>query len=111
MTEAFKPTIEILVYFNYEDYENLLSDKLGIDSKDFRDFMYDGEKHDLWHWFTDEICWGEVRNGSYKSVYAFEIENDIELEEWEKKVVLAHNEVVRELEELGEHDVTLHICW
>lgn len=113
MTEAFKPTIETLVYFDYKQYKNLLSDKLGIDRKDFRDFMYDGEKHDLWHWFMGEICHGEVQNGAYQPVYAFEIDNDIglETEEWKKKVMLAHNEVVKELEELSEHGVTLHIYW
>ena len=112
MTEAFKPTIEILVYFNYEDYKNMLSDKLGIDRKDFRDFMYDGKKYDLWYWFMDEICYGEVHNGSYQPVwYCDEDDIESETEEWKKKVMLAHNEVVKELEELGEHDVTLYIYW
>ena len=112
MTEAFKPTIEILVYFNYEDYKNMLSDKLGIDRKDFRDFSYDGKKYDLWHWFMDEICYGEIHNGAYQSVwYCDEDDIESETEEWKKKVMLAHNEVVKELEELGEHDVTLYIYW
>ena len=112
MTEVFKPTIEILVYFNYEDYKNMLSNKLGIDRKDFRDFSYDGEKHDLWHWFMDEICYGEVHNGAYQSVPYCDLDDiESETEEWKKKVMLAHNEVVKELEELGEHDVTLYIYW
>ena len=113
MTEAFKPTVETLVYFVFKDYENMMCQKLGIPADKFRDFQYDAKEHDLWHWFMDEVCYGEVHNGSYQSVYAFEIENDIELEteEWKKKVMLAHNEVVKELEELGEHDVTLYIYW
>ena len=104
MTEAFKPTVETLVYFVFKDYENMMCQKLGIPADKFRDFQYDTKEHDLWHWFMDEVCYGEVHNGSYQSVYAFEIDNDIELEteEWKKKVMLTHNEVVKELEELSE---------
>lgn len=112
MTEAFKPTIEILVYFVFKDYENMMCKKLGIPADKFRDFQYDAKEHDLWHWFMDEICYGGVQNGAYQSVCYWD-EDDIEseTEEWKKKVMLAHNEVVKEIEDPGEHDVTLYIYW
>lgn len=107
-----KPEIQIMTYFYWSDFQDLICDKLGIDHKDFRDYVHesDKEKHDLWHFFMERLWYGDIQNDSYRELWYLEVEeNDVGT--WKEKVVEAYNQAFKDLEDTGVPEVFVYVYW
>lgn len=107
-----KPEIHTLTYFIWEEFQNLMCDKLGIAHNDFRDYVHEpgAKQEDLWHFFMHKIWYDDVHNGSYTELYCIEPDED-EIGTWKEKALNAYNSALKDLEATGVPEVFVMVSW
>lgn len=113
---------QVLKYYEWDDIEKFLCDKLGIDEKHFRDYhlspIHNGKTKnkywDFWHvWLS--INYDDVVNDTYACVWFEMIIDNLqskkfinEYGEW----IIALVEPLKELEKIvGEDHIYIHYSW
>lgn len=104
---------QTLEYFDWDDVEKYICDKLGIVPAQFRDYpiVVGGDYKDLWHvWLT--INFEEIRNGSYTKTWLDDIDRIFErlIKEYGEWVECLRPILNDMREEFGD-ELMIHYSW